>query len=80
MSIFELAHFIVSIVGVDCEIVMDRSKPNGTPLKVSDSSKIKSMGWTPSIPLKEGLAQTYAWLLHNRCPNGMPLHLQSHEK
>lgn len=66
LTILELAQMVASTAGFEGEIVMDSSKPDGTPRKLMSADKIKSMGWTPSIPLKEGLAQAYAWFCDNR--------------
>ena len=55
----ELGELIKEIVGFEGEIVYDTSMPDGTPRKLLDSSKLFEMGWSPSIKLKEGLAQTY---------------------
>jgi GDP-L-fucose synthase len=61
LSIFELAQKLCEVVGFEGEITRDTSKPDGTPQKLLDNSKLTSMGWRPSIDLGEGLAQTYAW-------------------
>lgn len=61
ISILELARMMAEIVGYDGEIVTDPSKPDGTPRKLLDISKISALGWRPSIGLREGLARTYAW-------------------
>jgi GDP-L-fucose synthase len=57
-SIKELAEFIVSEVGYQGKLVFDMSKPDGTPRKLLDISKIKSLGWQPTITLNEGLKRT----------------------
>ena len=49
------------IFGFEGEIVMDPSKPDGTMRKLTDISRIKSLGWEPKISLEEGLRQTYQW-------------------
>lgn len=59
ISIRELAECIAEITGFKGEIRQDRDKPDGTPLKRSDISLIKSTGWEPSINLKQGIARTY---------------------
>ena len=58
VTIKELAETVGSVVG-NKEIEWDTSKPNGTPRKVLDVSKIKSMGWKPTISLREGIESTY---------------------
>ena len=59
LTMKELGELIKEIVGFEGEIVYDTSMPDGTPRKLLDSSKLFEMGWSPSIKLKEGLAQTY---------------------
>ncbi len=61
LTIRELAELICEIVGFDGTLTWDASKPDGTPRKLLDISKIKSLGWEPTIPLREGIAQTYEW-------------------
>ena len=65
ISIQDLAHLIQDIVGFKGEIVWDGSKPDGTPRKLLDSSRINSLGWEAEIPLEQGLASTYEWYLSN---------------
>jgi GDP-L-fucose synthase len=60
-SIKDLAHRIKSIVGYTGEIRFDSSKPDGTPRKLLDISRIKALGWTPKIGLDEGLRRLYEW-------------------
>jgi GDP-L-fucose synthase len=60
-SIKELANRIKSIVGYTGEIRFDPSKPDGTPRKLLDISRIKALGWTPRISLDEGLKRLYEW-------------------
>ena len=60
LSIRELAERIRKIVGVDAEIVHDRSNPDGTPRKLLDVQRLSALGWQPRIPLDEGLALAYA--------------------
>lgn len=55
----ELIYMVKDIVGFDGEIVWDKTKPNGTPRKLMDATKIKSLGWTPKISLKEGIEKIY---------------------
>lgn len=61
ISIRELAELVAKVVGFQGEIVYDTSKPDGTPRKLLDVSRLFSMGWRPRIPLEEGIEQTYAW-------------------
>ncbi len=59
LSIQSLAELIASIVGFKGSLKFDPTKPNGTPRKLLDSSKIRALGWKPTIGLKEGLQRTY---------------------
>jgi GDP-L-fucose synthase len=61
VSIRELAELFREIVAYRGEIVYDRSKPDGTPRKLLDVTRIRAMGWRPKISLRDGLKQTYAW-------------------
>jgi len=61
ISILELAELVAQIVGFSGEIVFDRTKPDGTPQKLLDVSRISARGWRPTIGLREGLELTYRW-------------------
>jgi GDP-L-fucose synthase len=61
LTVRELAELICEVVGFDGELTFDPSQPDGTPRKLLDISKIQSLGWEPTIPLREGIAQTYDW-------------------
>jgi GDP-L-fucose synthase len=61
ISIGELAELIREVVGYEGEIVYDKSRPDGTPRKLLDVSKLHNLGWRASIPLREGIEQTYTW-------------------
>ena len=61
ITILELANLIAGVVGFKGRILMDASKPDGTPRKLLDTCKLASLGWQPKIGLKEGLASTYRW-------------------
>ena len=63
ISIGDLAHLVKRVVGFEGEIVFDRSKPDGTPRKLSDVTKIGELGWARRIPLEEGLRGAYRWYL-----------------
>ena len=65
ITIRELAELICDIVGFDGELVWDRTKPDGTPRKLLDATKIRALGWQPTIPLRNGIAQTYEWFVAN---------------
>lgn len=66
ISILELAELMKKVTGFQGEIVLDRTKPDGTPRKLTDVSKLRSMGWNPKIDLEEGLRQTYEWYKANK--------------
>lgn len=65
ISIKELAEKIKNIVGYQGEIKFDTTKPDGTPRKLVDVSKINALGWKASISLEEGLRKAYQWFLDN---------------
>jgi GDP-L-fucose synthase len=66
LMIKDLALLIQSTIGHKGEIEWDTNKPDGTPRKLMDVSKLKTQGWNPSIHLEEGISKTYAWLLDNQ--------------
>jgi GDP-L-fucose synthase len=61
LSIRELAETIRDVVNPDAEIVWDTSKPDGTPRKLLDVGRLRTLGWSPTVELRDGLAATYAW-------------------
>lgn len=63
VTIAGLAEIIAQVVGFRGRVVFDRSKPDGTPRKLMDSSRLFGMGWRPRIALDEGVEKTYAWFL-----------------
>jgi GDP-L-fucose synthase len=65
LSIRQLAETIARTVGFEGELVFDASKPDGTPRKLLDTSRLDDLGWTASTGLDKGLEQTYAWFLEN---------------
>jgi GDP-L-fucose synthase len=65
IRIWELANIISGVVGFSGEILWDFTKPNGTPRKVLNVNKIKSLGWEPKISLHEGIKSTYEWYVEN---------------
>lgn len=65
-TIAELALTMADVVGFEGEVVFDATKPDGTPRKLMDVSKLKSLGWEASITLKDGLAETYRWFLQHQ--------------
>ena len=64
-TIKELAEIIQKTVGHQGEIIWDTTKPDGTPRKLMDVSKLKSLGWEYSTELQQGIQKTYAWFLEN---------------
>ena len=65
ITIKELAETIQKVTGHQGEIIWDSEKPDGTPRKLMDVSKMKEMGWSYSTELEEGIEKTYAWFLDN---------------
>ena len=65
VTILELATLVSEIVGFSGRILVDPSKPDGTPLKLMDVSRLRSMGWSPATSLREGLDRSYRWYLSN---------------
>ena len=66
LSLKELALRVQKIIEHEGEIIWDTSKPDGTPRKVMEVSKLKKMGWSPKITLEQGIEETYQWFLENR--------------
>jgi GDP-L-fucose synthase len=66
ISILDLARKIAEKVGFTGSIAMDSSKPDGTPRKVLDITKISNLGWKPTISLDQGIASTVEWYLENK--------------
>jgi len=66
ITVRELAELICGVVGFNGELVWDATKPDGTPRKLLDITKIRALSWQPTIPLRQGIAQTYEWFLANR--------------
>ena len=61
ISIADLARLVGNVVGFEGGIEFDTSKPDGTPRKLLDTTRLSELGWTPSIPLEEGVRATYDW-------------------
>ncbi|MGH6924852.1 MAG: GDP-L-fucose synthase [Propylenella sp.] len=66
LTILELAKLVCAVVGFKGRIVHDTTKPDGTPRKLMSGERLKALGWTPRIPLKDGIADTYRWYLEQR--------------
>lgn len=67
ISIYELAMLVKEVTGFTGDIVLNTEKPDGTPRKLVDISKILSLGWKPEISLRDGLEQTYQWFQEEYC-------------
>ncbi|PZD71780.1 GDP-L-fucose synthase [Acaryochloris thomasi RCC1774] len=65
VSIKELATTIKAVVGFEGELVFDTAKPDGTPRKLQDTSKLEALGWKAKTSFKEGVEQTYRWFVEN---------------
>jgi GDP-L-fucose synthase len=61
LSIRELSHEIATVAGFEGQIIFDPSRPDGTPRKLVDSSRLCALGWKSGIPLRNGLESTYDW-------------------
>jgi len=66
LTIRELAGMIQEIIGFAGEIVFDTDKPDGTPMKLLDISRLTNMGWQPHISLRDGIAATYRWWVQEK--------------
>ena len=63
ISIRELAELIAEVVGYEGAVRFDASKPDGTPRKLLDVSRLQALGWQPTVGLREGIARTYQWYM-----------------
>jgi GDP-L-fucose synthase len=63
VTIRELAELVADVVGYEGELVQDTTKPDGTPRKLLDVSRLTALGWTASTALRDGIARTYEWFL-----------------
>ncbi|MET3486148.1 GDP-L-fucose synthase [Methylobacterium sp. 1973] len=64
-TIRQLAEALARVIGYEGELAFDATKPDGTPRKLMDVSRLRAMGWRPEIALEDGLRQTYGWFLEN---------------
>jgi hypothetical protein len=62
-SIWDLVEIVRKIVGYEGEVIWDTTKPDGTPRKLLDVTRLSSLGWKSTISLKEGINETYEWYL-----------------
>jgi GDP-L-fucose synthase len=63
VTILELAKIVAAVVGFDGRVVLDKSKPDGTPRKLMSGDKLAGLGWKPNQQLKTGILETYQWFL-----------------
>ena len=63
VTIRELAEIVLDVVGFEAELVFDATKPDGTPRKMLDITRLRKLGWNPRISLRDGIRQTYEWFL-----------------
>ena len=68
MTVHALAKLVCEVVGFEGELLWDRTRPDGTPRKLLDVSKVTQLGWKPRIALRDGIARTYEWFLENYAP------------
>ncbi len=66
LQIRDLARIVADVTGYRGEVVWDTSKPNGTPRKLMDSSRLRALGWAPKVELEQGIARSYQDFLHSR--------------
>jgi GDP-L-fucose synthase len=66
LTIRELAGTIAKVVGWQGRFEFDAAKPDGTPRKLLDVSRLAALGWRPGIPLERGIRETYAWFLEHQ--------------
>lgn len=72
LPIRDLAGIVREVVGFDGDIVLDESKPDGTPRKLMDVSRLFDLGWRPRIGLEDGIRDTYRWFLEHVVPAESP--------
>jgi GDP-L-fucose synthase len=66
LSIRELAEMVREIVHPQAKLTFDTTKPDGTPRKLLDVSRLHALGWRHRVPLRQGIESTYEWFLANR--------------
>jgi len=73
LSIRELAELVRDVIHPSAELVFDRSKPDGTPRKLLDVSRLSALGWHHRVALREGIEATYQWFLGQQVPIAIPV-------
>ena len=68
ITVLELAELLARIIGWKGSFTFDPSKPDGTPRKLMDVSRLRAMGWVAPTPLEQGMKQAYDWFLQNAAP------------
>jgi GDP-L-fucose synthase len=66
ISIRDLAQLTKSIVGFEGRLTFDPTRPDGTPRKIMDNSKLSSLGWRPALSIEAGLKKMYAWFTESQ--------------
>jgi GDP-L-fucose synthase len=69
ITILALAELVAEVVGFTGSITRDLGKPDGTPRKLMDGSRLAALGWKPKIGLREGIESTYRWFLDQSAKN-----------
>jgi GDP-L-fucose synthase len=70
LTIRELVEIIARVIGFEIDLVFDTTKPDGTPRKLLDTTRLQTLGWKPRISLSDGIRQTYHWFLESRAERG----------
>jgi len=66
VTITALAELVCEVVGFNGRLVYDQERPDGTPRKLMSADKLRGMGWSPTIPLRDGVSATYEWFLRQQ--------------
>ena len=65
LTIRELVELVARVIGFEIDLVFDTTKPDGTPRKLLDTTRLQALGWKPRISLNDGIQQTYQWFLES---------------
>jgi len=65
LTIRELVEIVAQVIGFEIDLVFDTTKPDGTPKKLLDTTRLQALGWKPQISLNDGIRQTYQWFLES---------------